>query len=36
VLSILRTVTPKVRKRMSQGDTDFTAAEVAGLAIAVA
>ena len=36
VLSILHTVTPKVRTKMSQGETSFTAAEVIGMAMAVA
>lgn len=36
VLSVLHTVTPKVRNKMKQGETKFTAAEVAGMAMAVA
>jgi hypothetical protein len=36
VLSILHTITPKVRKRVKEGETEFTAAEVAGMAMAVA
>lgn len=36
VLSILHTVTPKVRNKMTKGGTNFTAAEVAGMAMAVA
>jgi len=36
VLSVLHTVTPKVRNKMKKGGTEFTAAEVAGMAMAVA
>jgi hypothetical protein len=36
ILSVLHTVTPKVRTKMSKGETQFTAAEVAGMAMAVA